>query len=175
MNDFFSQLDSFITLISLYINPLHKHKTPSHQSMASASSTSSQRGVAMVLALVSAVVLSPLYVTRKGDHFYHERKVVMSGSNFVVPLVLGGLIIAIKTTSSSKMKMVKSKGYNEASGGLRIGSSMGLAGVLVLLLIVVSWQDSLQDFFWRWWSNCLYGIRKNAMGIMYLNNVSGRV
>ncbi|TXG68332.1 hypothetical protein EZV62_003267 [Acer yangbiense] len=125
-------------------------------------SSSSQRGVAMVLALISAVVLSPLYVTRsKNDHhYYYERKLLgnTSYSTFVLPLVLGGLIIAIRTTSSSSsssssMEMQERASLipsPEPSWVLRIGSSSwGLAGVLVMLLLVLSWQGSVQDFFWR--------------------------
>ncbi|KAJ6415830.1 hypothetical protein OIU84_004594 [Salix udensis] len=48
----------------------------------------------MVLALASAVVLSPLYVKRRND----ETK---WSSGFVLPMVLAGLVIAIRTTSSS--------------------------------------------------------------------------
>ncbi|XP_030526336.1 uncharacterized protein LOC115737997 [Rhodamnia argentea] len=115
--------------------------------------SSSQRGVAMVLALVSALVLSPLYVDRKSEaKYYHEAK---WSSGFVLPLVLAGLIIAIKTTSSSS----SSSGYvrrgsaipsPDPSWVLRIGSSAwGLAGVLVMLMLVLSWQHSVQEFLWR--------------------------
>ncbi|KAK1577178.1 hypothetical protein Q3G72_019594 [Acer saccharum] len=122
-------------------------------------SSSSQRGVAMVLALISAVVLSPLYVTRsKNDHhhYYYERKLLgnTSYSTFVLPLVLGGLIIAIRTTSSSSsssssMEMQERASLipsPEPSWVLRIGSSSwGLAGVLVMLLLVLSWQVALEE------------------------------
>ncbi|KAK4838478.1 hypothetical protein QYF36_014043 [Acer negundo] len=116
-------------------------------------SSSSQRGVAMVLALISAVVLSPLYVTRsKNDHhrYYYERKLLgnTSYSTFVLPLVLGGLIIAIRTTSSSSSSSMEMQERAslipspEPSWVLRIGSSSwGLAGVLVMLLLVLSWQE----------------------------------
>ncbi|KAH7565576.1 hypothetical protein JRO89_XS09G0229700 [Xanthoceras sorbifolium] len=130
--------------------------------------SSSQRGVAMVLALVSAVVLSPLYnVTRKNHHYYYDQRKLLIGnysycySSFVLPLVLGGLIIAIKTTSSSSSSMAMQgarrggrdsliPSLDEPSWVLRIGSSSwGLAGVLLMLLLVLSWQDSVQHFFWR--------------------------
>ncbi|KAL5824207.1 hypothetical protein ACOSQ3_020270 [Xanthoceras sorbifolium] len=133
--------------------------------------SSSQRGVAMVLALVSAVVLSPLYnVTRKNHHYYYDQRKLLIGnysycySSFVLPLVLGGLIIAIKTTSSSSSSSMAVQGrggrrgerdslipsLDEPSWVLRIGSSSwGLAGVLLMLLLVLSWQDSVQHFFWR--------------------------
>ncbi|KAA8541632.1 hypothetical protein F0562_022784 [Nyssa sinensis] len=61
---------------------------------------SSQRALAMVLALASAVVLSPLYLKRQNDHLYETRW----SSGFVLPMVLAGLIIAIKTTSSLSMQ-----------------------------------------------------------------------
>lgn len=119
-----------------------------------ASRNSSQRALAMVLALASAVVLSPLYVQRKNDHpryFNHETK---WSSGFVLPMVLAGLIIAIRTTSSSMSvhggaaaSFIPSP---DPSWVLRIGSSSwGLAGVLVMLVLVLSWQDSVQEFFWR--------------------------
>ncbi|KAK9025187.1 hypothetical protein V6N11_065083 [Hibiscus sabdariffa] len=52
----------------------------------------SQRGVAMALAFVAVVLLSPLYVRRK-----HEMKL---SSGFVLLMVLTGLIISIRITSS---------------------------------------------------------------------------
>ncbi|PSR96944.1 Glutamate--tRNA ligase [Actinidia chinensis var. chinensis] len=107
---------------------------------------SSQRGLAMVLALVSAVVLSPLYVNRRNDSNYETR---WNSSGFVLPVVLAGLIIAIKTTSSSSSSSMVFPS-SEPSWVLRIGSSSwGLAGVLVMLMLVLSWQDSVQHFFWR--------------------------
>lgn len=118
-------------------------------------SLSSQRGVAMALALVSAVALSPLYVSRKNNDqqtkpFYE----IKLNSSFILPMVLGGLIIAIRTTSSSSLQgggrassIIPSP---DPSWVLRIGSSSwGLAGVLVMLMLVLSWQGSVQDFFWR--------------------------
>ena len=114
---------------------------------------SSQRSVAMVLALVSAIVLSPLYVTRKNDTRYYETK---WSSGFVLPMVLAGLIIAIKTTSSCSSMSAQGGGRAsiipspDPSWVLRIGSSSwGLAGILVMLLLVLSWQESVQEFFWR--------------------------
>ncbi|KAK9923750.1 hypothetical protein M0R45_032150 [Rubus argutus] len=118
--------------------------------------TSSQRSVAMVLALVSAIVLSPLYhvTTRKADTRYYETKWMSSG--FVLPMVLAGLIIAIKTTSSSSSSSSSTQEGSsfipspDPSWVLRIGSSSwGLAGVLVMLMLVLSWQSSVHEFFWR--------------------------
>ncbi|KAF7846865.1 hypothetical protein BT93_L3640 [Corymbia citriodora subsp. variegata] len=117
-----------------------------------AAQSSSQRGVAMVLALVSAIVLSPLYIDRKGEaKYYHEAK---WSSGFVLPVVLAGLIIAIKTTSSSSSSGYGQRGSlvpsPEPSWVLRIGSSSwGLTGVLVMLMLVLSWQHSVQEFLWR--------------------------
>ncbi|KAI3411635.1 uncharacterized protein J3R85_017745 [Psidium guajava] len=119
-----------------------------------AARSSSQRGVAMVLALISAIVLSPLYVDRKSEaKYFHEAR---WSSGFVLPVVLAGLIIAIKTTSSSSSS---SSGYvrrgstipsPDPSWVLRIGSSAwGLAGVLLMLMLVLSWQHSVQEFLWR--------------------------
>ncbi|KAJ4833241.1 hypothetical protein Tsubulata_028219 [Turnera subulata] len=117
------------------------------------SSSSSQRTLAMVLALVSAVVLSPLYVRRKNDNWrYYDTK---WSSGFVLPMVLVGLVIAIRTSSaSSSSSMPAQRGSflpgSDPSLVLRIGSSSwGLAGVLVMLMLVLSWQDSVQEFFWR--------------------------
>lgn len=116
------------------------------------SENSSQRSVAMVLALVSAVVLSPLYnykFGRKNDtKWSYETK---WSSGFVLPMVLAGLIIAIKTVSSANGgcsgSFIPSP---DPSWVLRIGSSSwGLAGVLLMLILVLSWQDSVQEFFWR--------------------------
>ncbi|KAI8529705.1 hypothetical protein RHMOL_Rhmol12G0245900 [Rhododendron molle] len=118
-----------------------------------ATQNSSQRGLAMVLALASAVVLSPLYVNRKTEYSHYETR---WNSAFVLPMVLAGLIIAIKTTSSSSSSTSSSSDRammfpaSDPSLVLRIGSSSwGLAGVLVMLMLVLSWQDSVQHFFWR--------------------------
>ncbi|KAK0595359.1 hypothetical protein LWI29_005892 [Acer saccharum] len=133
--------------------------SPNYNTATQTPSSSSQRGVAMVLALISAVVLSPLYVTRsKNDHhhYYYERKLLgnTSYSTFVLPLVLGGLIIAIRTTSSSSSSSASMEMQERASlipspepsWVLRIGSSSwGLAGVLVMLLLVLSWQVALEE------------------------------
>lgn len=120
--------------------------------------SSSQRSVAMVLALVSAIVLSPLYNYRpKNEHSgYYD---TTWGSGFVLPVVLAGLIIAIRTTSSSKSTIPSAQGGGptgsfipsaDPSWVLRIGSSSwGLAGVLLMLMLVLSWQSSVQDFFRR--------------------------
>ena len=126
------------------------------------SQNSSQRPVAMALALVSAVVLSPLYnVGRRNEatRSYYETK---WSSGFVLPMVLGGLIIAIRTVSSSTSGSVSTQRWSSTCSGsgtpsaeasswvLRIGSSSwGLAGVLVMLMFVLSWQESAQQFFWR--------------------------
>ncbi|XWS12147.1 hypothetical protein CRYUN_Cryun37aG0065000 [Craigia yunnanensis] len=114
----------------------------------------SQRGVAMVLALITAVVLSPLYVRRKNETRYYEMKL---SSGFVLPMVLAGLIVAIRTTSSSSSSSSMQSGGRasiipspDPSLVLRIGgSSWGLAGILVMLMLVLSWQESVQEFFWR--------------------------
>ncbi|OAY36411.1 hypothetical protein MANES_11G019700v8 [Manihot esculenta] len=123
---------------------------------ASGSHNSSQRGLAMVLALASAVVLSPLYVNRRNDSHFLETK---WSSGFVLPMVLAGLIIAIRTTSlssSSSTSSVENRGRDslipspDPSWVLRIGSSSwGLAGILGMLMLVLSWQESVQEFFWR--------------------------
>ncbi|KAF3452029.1 hypothetical protein FNV43_RR08125 [Rhamnella rubrinervis] len=111
----------------------------------------------MVLALVSAVVLSPLYNYRpKNDHRGHFDTIW--GSGFVLPMVLVGLIIAIRTTSSTSSMSSAQKGGStgsfipspDPSWVLRIGSSSwGLAGVLLMLMFVLSWQGSVKDFLWR--------------------------
>lgn len=118
--------------------------------------SSSQRAVAMGLALVSAIVLSPLYVTIKNDHRYHHHTIFHNetkywNSSFVLPMVLAVLIIAIKTTtSSSSMERGSVFPSPDPSWVLRIGgSSWGLAGILVMLMLVLSWQDSVQHFFLR--------------------------
>ncbi|XP_027337664.1 uncharacterized protein LOC113851397 [Abrus precatorius] len=122
--------------------------TPPYAS--SCHSSSSQRSLAMVLALASAVVLSPLYVNSKSDRrWYYESK---WSSGFVLPMVLVGLVIAIRTTSSSSTSSPRASllPSPEPSWVLRIGSSSwGLAGVLVMLMLVLYWQASVQDFFWR--------------------------
>ncbi|XP_028763195.1 uncharacterized protein LOC114721537 [Neltuma alba] len=107
---------------------------------------SSQRSLAMVLALASAVVLSPLYnmKPKSSDGSYFESR---WSSGFVLPMVLAGLIIAIRTSSSSSSSLLPSP---EPSWVLRIGaSSWGLAGVLIMLILVLYWQASVQEFFWR--------------------------
>ncbi|KAK7255709.1 hypothetical protein RIF29_29128 [Crotalaria pallida] len=119
---------------------------------ASSTHSSSQRSLAMVLAVASAVFLSPLYVDSKRDmRLYKSRW----SSSFVLPMVLAGLIIAIRTTSSSSSSSVSSPRASlvpspEPSWVLRIGSSSwGLAGVLVMLMLVLYWQASVQEFFLR--------------------------
>ncbi|KAI4355429.1 hypothetical protein L6164_004205 [Bauhinia variegata] len=111
----------------------------------------SQRSLAMVLALASAVVLSPLYVKSKNDIRYYESK---WSSGFVLPMVLAGLIIAIRRTSSSSSSVSSPRASllpsPEPSWVLRIGSSSwGLAGILVMLMMVIHWQTAVQDMFWR--------------------------
>ncbi|MCD7467571.1 hypothetical protein HAX54_005092 [Datura stramonium] len=113
---------------------------------------SSHRGVAMVLALVSAVVLSPLYVDRgKKESSYYETR--WSCGGIVLPVLLAGLIVAIRSTSSSSVQG-RSRctifGSPEPSPVLRIGSSSwGLAGILVMLLCVLSWQSSMRHYLWK--------------------------
>ena len=123
------------------------HQGPPMASCGYSSQISCQRPVAMALALVSAVVLSPLYVTRNNDTRYDIRR----NSGFVLPMVLAGLIIAIKTTSSRAYSSAKSiLGSPDPSWVLRIGgSSWGLAGVLAMLMLMLSWQDSVQQFLWK--------------------------
>ncbi|KAK7294450.1 hypothetical protein RJT34_17339 [Clitoria ternatea] len=112
---------------------------------------SSQRSLAMVLALASAVVLSPLYANSKSDRRHYESK--WSSSGFVLPMVLIGLVIAIRTTSSSSVTSSPRASWlpsPEPSWVLRIGSSSwGLAMILVMLMLVLYWQASVQEFFWR--------------------------
>ncbi|KAK4361758.1 hypothetical protein RND71_016999 [Anisodus tanguticus] len=107
----------------------------------------------MVLSLVSAVVLSPLYVDRgKKDSYYQTR---WSSGGIVLPVLLAGLIVAIRSTSSSSSVQGGGSrssiyGSPEPSAVLRIwSSSWGLAGVLVMLLCVLSWQTSMQHYLWK--------------------------
>ncbi|KAL4584409.1 hypothetical protein LXL04_009010 [Taraxacum kok-saghyz] len=113
--------------------------------------SSSRRGVAMVLAMATAVVLSPLYVNGRQKESQFETRLWSSG--FVLPMVLAGLIVAIKTTSSSSSSSSGALCEDDTSSSswvLRVGSSSwGLAGVVGMLLFVVYWQDSVQHFFWR--------------------------
>ncbi|KAK7349302.1 hypothetical protein VNO77_06563 [Canavalia gladiata] len=116
---------------------------------SSCHASSSQRSLAMVLALASAVVLSPLYVNSKSDRRHYESK---WSSGFVLPMVLVGLVIAIRTTSSSSVSSPRASllPSPDPSWVLRIGSSSwGLAGVLVMLMLVLYWQASVQEFLWR--------------------------
>ncbi|KAL3632066.1 hypothetical protein CASFOL_025050 [Castilleja foliolosa] len=113
---------------------------------------SSPRALAMVLALVSAVLLSPLYIDRRKSESRIE--VRWSSGGLVLPAVVAGLIVAIKTTiSSSKNNAVQKRVdsiYQSPDLGLRIGSSSWrLAGILIMLIFVISWQGSVQHFFWR--------------------------
>ncbi|KAI3455624.1 hypothetical protein Pfo_012287 [Paulownia fortunei] len=116
---------------------------------------SSPRALAMVLALVSALMLSPLYVDHRKSESRLEAR--WSSSGLVLPVVVAGLIVAIKTTTSSSNKNAVQRGgadfqSPEDNAGLvfRIGSSSwGLAGILIMLLFVISWQTSVQHFFWR--------------------------
>ncbi|KAG2380033.1 hypothetical protein LR48_Vigan11g009300 [Vigna angularis] len=121
---------------------------------ASSSSSSSQRSLAMVLALVSAVVLSPLYGNSRSDRKYYESK--WSSAGFVLPMFLAGLIIAIRTTSSSVSSSSSSTARAsflpspEPSWVFRVGSSSwGLGGILVMLMLLLHCQTSVQEFFWR--------------------------
>ncbi|XP_004510477.1 uncharacterized protein [Cicer arietinum] len=121
---------------------------------ASSNHGTSQRSLAMILALASAIVLSPLYVNPKSDRRYYESK---WSYGFVLPMVLAGLIIAIKKTSSSRSSSYVSSSTStsflpshDPSLVLRIGSSSwGLAGVLVMLMLVLHWQASFQEFLWK--------------------------
>ncbi|KAG8380160.1 hypothetical protein BUALT_Bualt07G0164600 [Buddleja alternifolia] len=120
---------------------------------------SSPRALAMVLALVSALVLSPLYVDHRKSESRLETR--WSSGGLVLPAVVAGLIVAIRTTTSSSSSngLMRKRGDNyyhqsdvDNSAGLvfRVGSSCwGLAGILIMLVFVVSWQDSVQHFFWR--------------------------
>lgn len=110
---------------------------------------SSHRGVAMVLALVVALVLSPLYVDRgKKESSYYETR--WSCGGIVLPVLLAGLIVAIRSTSSSSRSRSSIFRSPEPSAVLRIGtSSWGLAGVLVMLLCVLSWKSSMQHYLWK--------------------------
>lgn len=125
---------------------------------SSSSSSSSQRSLAMVLALVSAVVLSPLYGNSRSDRRYYESK--WSSAGFLLPMFLVGLIIAIRTTSSSVSSSSSSSSTStarasflpspEPSWVFRIGSSSwGLGGILVMLVLLLHCQTSVQEFFWR--------------------------
>ncbi|PWA80969.1 hypothetical protein CTI12_AA191770 [Artemisia annua] len=123
---------------------------------SSIQNASQRRGVAMVLAMVTAVVLSPLYVNGSQKETHLETRLWNSG--FVLPMVLAGLIVAIKTTSSSSSSSAASsssatsscEGDSSSSWVLRIGSSSwGLAGILGMLMFVLYWQHSVQHFFWR--------------------------
>nr|GLL23387.1 hypothetical protein CQW23_11471 [Ipomoea trifida] len=110
-----------------------------------AHSNSSQRGVAMVLAMVSAVVLSPLYTGRG------KAETRWSSGGLVLPAVLVGLIVAIKTASSVQSVTRASSVFLslDSSSVFRIGSSSwGLAGMLIMLICVLSWQSSVQHYFW---------------------------
>ncbi|KAJ6932786.1 hypothetical protein NC651_008268 [Populus alba x Populus x berolinensis] len=85
---------------------------------STASQNSSQRALAMVFALASAVVLSPLTTSS-----------------------------SMSARRGSRASFIPSL---DPSWVLRIGSSSwGLAGVLVMFMLVLSWQDSVQEFFWR--------------------------
>ncbi|KAL9228512.1 hypothetical protein vseg_004087 [Gypsophila vaccaria] len=117
------------------------------------SQMSTHRPVAMALSIVAAVVLSPLYVTRNNNN--DTKSDIKWNTGFVLPMVLAGLIIAIKTTSSTSSSTTSEKGdsilaSSDPNSVLRFGgSSWGLAGVLVMLMLVLSWQTSLQHFFWK--------------------------
>ncbi|KAK1362754.1 Serine rich protein [Heracleum sosnowskyi] len=127
----------------------------------SQSSSSSQRAVAVVLSLVTAVVLSPFYMNSNNDNSRRTRNYDSKwSSGFVLPVLLAGLIVAIKTTTSKNNSASTSKPVHrqfttdsgEASGSQTVGtgsSSWGLATVLVTLIFLLSWQNSVQHFFWR--------------------------
>ncbi|KAF7843598.1 TMV resistance protein N-like [Senna tora] len=98
--------------------------------MAYSSQSSSQRSMAaIIMAIVSAIILSPLYVEPRkynrryynhyNNHYYYYYESKYWSSGFVLPMVLIGLIIAIRTSSSSRSMLLPS----EPSWVLRIGSS----------------------------------------------------
>lgn len=142
----------FLPQVKILIIKLASSASKMATTYASSSHGSSQRSLAMVLALASAVLLSPLYANPRSDHrrhYYYESK---WSSGFVLPVVLAGLIIAIRTTSSSSSSPRASSLLlsPDPSWVLRIGSSSwGLAGVLIMLMLVLYWQASVQEFFWR--------------------------
>ncbi|KAK9131402.1 hypothetical protein Sjap_011889 [Stephania japonica] len=116
----------------------------------------------MLIALASAVALSPLYTgsrradgreARRWSSFSSSSRILWwSSSGFVQPLVLVGLIVAIKAISSERSTGGGGQVLSslDSSFMLRIGSSSwGLAVVLVMLVLVLSWQRSVQGFFWR--------------------------
>lgn len=116
-------------------------------------SSSSQRPLALVLALVLAVVLSPLYMNGRKD--FGQPDMAWS-SGVVLPAVLVGLVIAIRIASSSASSSHRSAGSSSSflcadpSWAFRIGSSSwGLGGILVMLVLVLSWQRSVQQFLWK--------------------------
>uniref|UniRef100_A0A2C9W2P9 Uncharacterized protein n=2 Tax=Manihot esculenta TaxID=3983 RepID=A0A2C9W2P9_MANES len=101
----------------------------------SLSQNSSERGLAMVNNL----------------RFYDTKW----SSGFVLPMVLSGLIIAIKTTSpsSSSSTSIQSRSRaslipsSDPSWVLRIGSSSwGLAAILAMLMLVLACQESVQQY-----------------------------
>lgn len=124
-------------------------------------SSSSQRAVAMVLSLVSAVVLSPFYMNTNNDNIRRTRNYDSKwSSGFVLPVLVAGLILAIKTTTCNNISASTSKAVHRqftadseeasVSQTVRTGSSSwGLAVVLVMLIFLLSWQNSAQHFFWR--------------------------
>lgn len=126
----------------------------------SQSSSSSQRAVAMVLALVSAVVLSPFYMNNNDNIRSNRNYDSKWSSGFVLPVLLAGLILAIKTTTSNNNSASTSEpvhrqvstdsGEASVSQTVRTGSSSwGPAAVLAMLIFLLSWQNSAQHFFWR--------------------------
>ncbi|KAL8139793.1 hypothetical protein V2J09_005814 [Rumex salicifolius] len=83
----------------------------------------SQRPLAMALALVAAVVLSPLYASRHSSETRYDHR---WNSGFVLPVVLAGLIIAIKTTSSmssSSFSLLSAIPETDPSSAIRVGGS----------------------------------------------------
>ncbi|GER53566.1 serine rich protein [Striga asiatica] len=119
----------------------------------------------MLLALVSAIVLSPIYADRRKIESHLEMR--WSSGGLVLPVVVvAGLIVAIRTTNSSSKNHSLQKGSQSHNNGdiyrspddnncgaslvFRIGSSSwGLAGILVMLIFVISWQDYVKHIFWR--------------------------
>lgn len=114
--------------------------------------TSSPRGVAMILAFVTAVVLSPLYASDYRMNINGTDYETKWRSGLVLPMVLAALIVAIKTTTSTNNNSSNNTSSSSSSSSwmVRIGSSSwGLAGVLVILLFLISAQHSVQHLFWR--------------------------
>ncbi|KAL9304277.1 hypothetical protein ACSQ67_021540 [Phaseolus vulgaris] len=105
----------------------------------------------MVLALVSAVVLSPLYGNSRSDRRYYESK--WSSGGFVLPMLLAALIIAIRTTSSSVSSSSSATRPSflpspEPSWVLRVGSSSwGLGGFWLCSCLFFTGRPQFKNSF----------------------------